>query len=240
MKLLRDKVVLITGGSKGIGSSIVDLFYQHGALIAFTYFNTKLNYLTNKNYIKEFKCDVASFEETYKLVKKVICHFGKIDILINNAGIIKDSLLLKMTEKNWDSIISNNLKSVFNVSKHSLRQMLLQKHGIIINISSIIGICGASGQSNYAASKAGIIGFSKSIAKEFSGKNIRINVIAPGFIYTDMTKKLLLNNNSFLKSIPINRYGTVDDIAYTALFLASNWSSYINGQVISVCGGINL
>ncbi|UOF94426.1 MAG: SDR family oxidoreductase [Bacteroides sp.] len=241
MNLLERKVVLITGGTGDIGKGIIKLFLEHGAYIAFTYrkFN-KINIDSIKtNNLVGFKCNVVSFEETKEMVSKVLERFNKIDLLINNAGIIRDSLLFNMKENDWDDVINANLKSVYNLTKNVIKNMILNKNGNIINISSVIGIVGSKGQSNYSAAKSGIIGFSKSIAKEYASKNIRTNVIAPGFINTNMASKII-KNNKFLNQIPLKKYGKIEDIAYTALFLASNWSSYINGQVISVCGGINI
>lgn len=249
MSLLQNKVALITGGTRGIGKAIVETFMKEGANVAFTFLNSdnaanqivielETKYPTQK--IMAFKSNAASFANAEELVKQVLANFNTLDILVNNAGNTQDNLLLRMTENQWDSIIEQNLKSVFNLTKHSLKQMLKQRKGSIINLSSIVGITGNAGQSNYTAAKAGIIGFSKSMAQEVGSRNIRCNVIAPGFIETDMTHSLTdENKEQYLKNIPLNRFGTAQEVANVALFLASDLSCYVSGQVMAVCGGLN-
>ncbi|MEM6379533.1 MAG: 3-oxoacyl-[acyl-carrier-protein] reductase [Bacteroidota bacterium] len=247
MKLLQDKVVLVTGGSRGIGAGIVRRFAAHGANVAFTYRSSADEALAIEAELKEmgveakaFKSDAASFEQADQLVKEVIETFGKVDVLINNAGITSDTLMLRMKEEQWDKVIEVNLKSVFNLTKQVLRPMMKNRGGSIINMSSIVGITGNAGQANYAASKAGIIGFSKSIAKEVGSRNIRCNVIAPGFIETDMTDALDDKvKESYLANIPLKRLGKAEEIADVCIFLASDMSAYVSGQTISVCGALN-
>lgn len=247
MKLLQDKVVLVTGGSRGIGAGIVRRFAEQGANVAFTYRASADEALAIEAELKEmgveakaFKSDAASFEQAEELVKSVLESFGKIDVLINNAGITQDTLMLRMKEEQWDKVIEVNLKSVFNLTKQVLRPMMKNRGGSIINMSSIVGITGNAGQANYAASKAGIIGFSKSIAKEVGSRNIRCNVIAPGFIETDMTDALNDQvKESYLANIPLKRLGKTEEIADVCVFLASDLSAYVSGQTISVCGALN-
>ena len=247
MKLLQDKVVLVTGGSRGIGAGIVRRFAEHGANVAFTYRSSADEALAIEAELKEmgveakaFKSDAASFEQAEQLVKDVLETFGKVDVLINNAGITQDTLMLRMREEQWDQVMEVNLKSVFNLTKQILRPMMKNRGGSIINMSSIVGITGNAGQANYAASKAGIIGFSKSIAKEVGSRNIRCNVIAPGFIETDMTDALDDKvKESYLANIPLKRLGKAEEIADVCVFLASDMSAYISGQTISVCGALN-
>lgn len=247
MKLLENKVAIVTGGSRGIGESIVRKFAEQGANIVFTYLSSEAS--ANK-IIEELqpwgvkilavKSDASSFEQAEALVKTTIENFGKIDILVNNAGITKDNLMLRMGEEQWDQVIEINLKSVFNLTKHSIRHMMKNQGGVIINMSSIVGITGNAGQANYAASKAGIIGFSKSIAKEMGSRNIRCNVVAPGFIETDMTDKLDEKTKAnYLNNIPLKRLGQGEEIANVCVFLGSDMASYISGQTISVCGALN-
>lgn len=247
MKLLQDKVVLVTGGSRGIGAGIVRRFAENGANVAFTYRSSADEALAIEAELKEmgveakaFQSDAASFEQAEQLVKEVLETFGKIDVLINNAGITQDTLMLRMKEEQWDKVIEVNLKSVFNLTKQVLRPMMKNRGGSIINMSSIVGITGNAGQANYAASKAGIIGFSKSIAKEVGSRNIRCNVIAPGFIETDMTDALDDKvKDSYLANIPLKRLGKSEEIADVCVFLASDMSAYVSGQTISVCGALN-
>ncbi len=247
MKMLEGKIALITGATRGIGKAIALKFAQEGANIAFTYRSsvdlaksleaelTELGVTA-----KGFQSDASSFSASEELVKQVLEIFPQIDILVNNAGVTRDGLMLRMKEEDWDVVIQNNLKSVFNLTKQLLRPMMKQRSGSIINLSSIVGITGQAGQANYAASKAGIIGFSKSIAKEMGSRNIRCNVIAPGFIETDMTAELDEKTRElYQNSIPMKRMGTGDDVANLALYLASDLSVYITGQTISVCGGLN-
>lgn len=247
MKLLQNKTALITGASRGIGYAIAKVFAENGANIAFTYINstTKATLLEDELQnlgvkAKGFQSNAASFNEAQELSKNVLEYFGSIDILVNNAGITKDNLLLRLSEEDWDQVINTNLKSLFNLCKPVSYIMLKQKKGSIINLTSIVGMKGQAGQSNYAASKAGIIGFTKSLADELASRNIRSNAIAPGFIETDMTDELPEEvKKTYLASIPQKRLGSAEEVANTALFLASDLSSYVNGQVISVCGGLN-
>ncbi len=247
MSLLQDKVALITGGSRGIGASIVQRFAEEGAQVAFTYRSSaeQANAIVAaiekaSGRARAYQSDAGSFMEAETLIKSVLADFGQIDILVNNAGITKDTLLLRMKEEQWDQVINTNLKSVFNLSKHVLRPMVKGGGGSIINMSSIVGITGNPGQANYAASKAGIAGFSKSLAKEMGSRNIRCNVVAPGFIETDMTDALDEKTKAtYLQNIPLNRLGAAREVADVCVFLASNLSNYVSGQVISVCGGLN-
>ena len=246
MKLLKEKTAIITGASRGIGRGIALVFANQGANIAFTYsssvdaakkLETELNSIGIK--AKGYQSNAASFTDSQKLSDEVLEEFGSIDILVNNAGITKDNLLMRMGEEDFDNIIEVNLKSVFNMTKAVQRTMLKQRKGSIINMSSVVGIKGNAGQTNYAASKAGIIGFSKSIALELGSRNIRSNVIAPGFIETDMTDSLPEDViNSWKESIPLKRGGNPSDVGNACVFLASDLSSYITGQVLHVDGGM--
>ena len=246
MKLLENKTVLITGASRGIGRGIATVFAQHGANVVFTYsssvdaanvLETELQALGVK--AKGYQSNAADFEQAQELVENVLADFSTINVLINNAGITKDNLLMRISEEDFDNVIEVNLKSVFNLTKAVQRTMLKQRHGSIINMSSVVGVKGNAGQSNYAASKAGIIGFSKSIALELGSRNIRCNVIAPGFIETEMTAKLSEEVVAGWRAgIPLKRGGTPNDVANACVFLASDLSSYITGQVINVDGGM--
>jgi 3-oxoacyl-[acyl-carrier protein] reductase len=246
MKLLEGKNAIITGGSRGIGKGIAQVFAKHGANVAFTYASSVVaaNELEKELSsfgvkVKGYQSNAANFEEAQQLVKEVAGDFGKIDILINNAGITKDNLLMRMNEEDFDSVIEVNLKSVFNMTKAIQRIMLKQRSGSIINMSSVVGVKGNAGQANYAASKAGIIGFSKSMALELGSRNIRTNVIAPGFIETEMTGKLDEKTvQGWRDSIPLKRGGTPEDIANACVFLGSDLSSYITGQVLHINGGM--
>jgi 3-oxoacyl-[acyl-carrier protein] reductase len=249
MKLLEGKIAIVTGAARGIGEAIALKLASQGAHIAFTFLSSeerakaleqKLVALGVK--AKAYKSNAGSYEECEQLVNAVLKEYGTVDVCINNAGISKDSLLLRLTPDQWDEVMNTNLKSVFNMTKQVIRPMLKAKKGSIVNMSSIIGIRGNAGQSSYAASKAGIIGFTKSVAHELGSRNIRCNAIAPGFIETDMTHYLQDENSakSFLAKIPLGRFGSAEEIADTALFLASDMSSYITGQVISICGGLNI
>jgi len=246
MKLLESKVAIITGGSRGIGKSICETFAQNGCNVAFTYNNSKesaesLAKELNGSGVKAkaYKSDASNFDDATKLVEDVLDDFGKIDILVNNAGIKKDNLLMRMEKSDFDSVINTNLSSVFNLTKASIKTFLKQRNGSIINISSVVGVKGNAGQSNYSASKAGIIGFSKSIALELGSRNIRSNVIAPGFIETDMTNSLSEDViNSWKESIPLKRGGNPSDVGNACVFLASDLSSYITGQTLHVDGGM--
>ncbi|MFC4232263.1 3-oxoacyl-[acyl-carrier-protein] reductase [Parasediminibacterium paludis] len=251
MKLLDNKVAIITGAARGIGEAIAIKLAEQGANIAFTYISdsssekavaleAKLIGLGVK--AKAYQSNAGDFAQCETFVSDVLKEFGTIDICVNNAGISKDNLLLRMTEQQWDEVIDINLKSVFNMTKMVIKPMMKAKSGSIINMSSIIGIRGNAGQGSYAASKAGIIGFTKSIAAELGSRNIRCNAIAPGFIETDMTHYLKEGAaaDDFMKKIPLGRFGKGEEIANATLFLASDMSTYVTGQVLSVCGGMNI
>lgn len=251
MKLLDNKVAIVTGAARGIGEAIALKLAEHGAHVAFTYVSNssaeKASALEEKLKLlgvkaKAYKSNASVFEESETVVNDVLKEFGTVDVCVNNAGISKDNLLLRMTEQQWDDVMAVNLKSVFNMTKKVMRPMMKARKGSIINMSSIIGIRGNAGQSGYAASKAGIIGFTKSMALELGSRNIRCNAIAPGFIETDMTHYLKEGEaaKAFLAKIPLGRFGTGEEIANTALFLASDMSAYITGQVVSACGGLNI
>jgi len=246
MKLLEGKTAIITGGSRGIGKGIAMVFAQHGANVAFTYSSSveSANSLEKElsNYgvkVKSYQSNAADHKESQDLVENVLTDFGSIDVLVNNAGITKDNLLMRMGEEDFDRVIEVNLKSVFNMTKAVQRTMLKQRKGSIINMSSVVGVKGNAGQSNYAASKAGIIGFSKSIALELGSRNIRSNVIAPGFIETEMTAKLDEKTvDIWRNAIPLKRGGSPEDIANACVFLASDLSAYVTGQTLNVDGGM--
>ena len=246
MKILEGKNILITGASRGIGNGIAVTLASHGANIFFTYVNSKNNAIVLEKKIKKlgvnvksYKSDASSFDQSHKLVEDVINDFERIDVLINNAGITKDNLLLRMSEDDFDKVIYVNLKSVFNMSKAMQKIFLKQRSGVFIHISSVVGIKGNAGQSNYAASKSGIIGFSKSLALELGSRNIRSNVIAPGFIETEMTDKLDEKIiDGWINSIPLRRGGKTKDVANSCVFLSSELSTYITGQVLQVDGGM--
>lgn len=246
MKLLENKTAIITGASRGIGKSIALMYARHGADIAFTdivddenFRNTEKELLALGVKAKAYVSDASNFEKSQKLIEDVLKDFPVIDILINNAGITRDNLLMRMSEEQWDLVINVNLKSVFNLTKAVMKTMLSQKSGSIINISSVVGVGGNAGQANYSASKAGIIGFSKSVAKELGARNIRCNAIAPGFIETEMTAKLPKEVvEGWYAKIPLRRGGKPDDVANTCVFLGSDLSTYVTGQVINVCGGM--
>lgn len=246
MKLLENKTLLITGASRGIGRGIATVFAEHGANVVFT-FSSSLDAANSLEkelqslgvQAKGYQSNAADFDQAQELVKKVLTDFSTIDVLINNAGITKDNLLMRISEQDFDKVIEVNLKSVFNLTKAVQRTMLKQRYGSIINMSSVVGVKGNAGQSNYAASKSGIIGFSKSIALELGSRNIRCNVIAPGFIETEMTSKLSEEVVAGWRAgIPLKRGGTPNDVANACVFLASDLSSYITGQVINVDGGM--
>ncbi|KSA13577.1 MAG: 3-oxoacyl-[acyl-carrier-protein] reductase [Maribacter dokdonensis] len=247
MKLLEDKNVIITGASRGIGMGIAQVFADHGANVAFTYSSSEApalaleKELTEKGVkAKAYKSNAASFQEAEELVAKVLEDFdGRIDVLINNAGITKDNLLMRMSEADFDAVIDINLKSVFNMTKAVQRTLLKQRKGSIINMSSVVGVKGNAGQTNYAASKAGMIGFTKSVALELGSRNIRCNAIAPGFIETEMTDKLDEKTvQGWRDGIPLKRGGSTEDIANACLYFASDLSSYVTGQVLNVDGGM--
>ena len=248
MKLLEGKVAIITGGAKGIGKSISMCFAQQGATVLFTDMVEDDNFKNTENELRAcgvqargYVSDASNFDASQQFVDDVVKEFGRVDILVNNAGITRDSLLMRMTEQQWDIIMQVNLKSVFNLTKAAQKYMLKQKSGSIINMSSVVGVSGNAGQSNYSASKAGIIGFTKSIAQELGSRNIRSNAIAPGFILTEMTGQLSEDiRKEWAAKIPLRRGGETEEIAKAALFLASDLSSYVTGQVLNVCGGMNM
>lgn len=248
MKLLENKTALVTGASRGIGEAIAIKFAEHGAHVAFTYLSSderaraleeKLRAFGVK--AKAYKSDAADYASAEALANDVIAEFGGIDVCVNNAGISRDNLLLRVTPEQWDETMQANLKSVYNLSRQVIRPMMKNRAGSIINLSSVVGVKGNPGQSAYAASKAGIIGFTKSIAQELGSRNIRVNAIAPGFIETDMTHYLNDGDGGgkWMDKIPMQRFGKPEEIANVALFLASDLSSYVTGQVISTCGGMN-
>ncbi|MCC5924267.1 MAG: 3-oxoacyl-[acyl-carrier-protein] reductase [Crocinitomicaceae bacterium] len=246
MGLLDSKVVLITGASRGIGKAIAKTCVEQGAKVAFTYLSSeeKAKLLADElsasgGEAVGFKSDASKFEDAQKLVDAVVEKFGTIDVLVNNAGITRDTLLMRMTEEQWDEVINTNLKSAFNLTKAVQRPMLKARSGSIINMSSVVGVSGNAGQANYAASKAGMIGFTKSVAQELGSRNIRCNAIAPGFIETEMTAALDEKVvQDWRNSIPLKRGGNTLDVANTVVFLASDMSAYITGQTINVCGGM--
>ncbi|RXG30197.1 MULTISPECIES: 3-oxoacyl-[acyl-carrier-protein] reductase [Leeuwenhoekiella] len=246
MKLLEGKNTIITGASRGIGNGIAKVFAQNGANVAFTYSSSagpaeelEQELLAMGVKAKAYKSNAASFEDCQELVKQISADFESIDVLVNNAGITKDNLLMRMGEEDFDQVIEVNLKSIFNMTKAVQRTMLKQRYGSIINMSSVVGIKGNAGQANYAASKAGIIGFSKSMALELGSRNIRTNVVAPGFIETEMTAKLDEKVVAgWRDAIPLKRGGTPEDIANACVFLGSDMSAYVTGQVLQVDGGM--
>lgn len=246
MKLLKDKNVIITGASRGIGKGILELFVKNGANVAFSYIgdsdqakSIEADFSNHKQKVVSYMSDASNFEQSQNLIDDVLNDFGSIDVLVNNAGITIDNLLMRMSEEDFQRVIDVNLKSVFNTTKAILRTMLKQRSGSIINMSSVVGVKGNAGQSNYSASKAGMIGFTKSMALELGSRNIRCNCIAPGFIETEMTEKLSDDVvQTWRDSIPLKRGGSTNDVANAALFLASDLSSYVTGQVINVCGGM--
>ncbi|MFW5757744.1 MAG: 3-oxoacyl-[acyl-carrier-protein] reductase [Bacteroidota bacterium] len=246
MKLLEGKVALVTGGSRGIGKALALAFAQQGAQVAFSdlAYDEKAQEL-EKNLAgkgvkaKGYASDASKFDDAEELVQKIVADFGRLDILANNAGITRDTLLMRMTEQQWDDVIRVNLKSAFNLTKAAQKVMLKQRTGSIINMSSVVGLGGNAGQANYAASKAGMIGFTKSVAQELGARSVRCNAIAPGFIETDMTAGLPEEvKKGWTEKIPLRRAGTVEDVANVAVFLASDMAGYVTGQVIPVCGGM--
>ncbi len=247
IRLLEGKTALITGANRGIGKSIALKFAEHGANVAFSDIAYNDDSRTLEGELsafcikaKGYASDASSFAGSEQLVNMVVADFQTIDILVNNAGITRDNLLLRMSEADWDLVMNVNLKSVFNLTKAIQKFMIKQRFGSIVNMSSVVGVEGNSGQSNYSASKAGIIGFTKSIAQELGSRNVRCNAIAPGFIETEMTAKIPQEfRDNWINDIPMKRAGTTDDVANLALFLASDLSSYITGQVITVCGGLH-
>src|SRR5688572_5960350 len=246
MGLLDGKVAIITGASRGIGKSIAEQFIKQGAKVAFTYLSSEekaraleTELSANGGVAKGFKSNASDFNSAQELCDAVVAEFGTIDILVNNAGITKDNLLMRMSEEQWDEVINTNLKSAFNLTKAVLKPMLKAKKGSIINMSSVVGVSGNPGQANYAASKAGMIGFTKSVAQELGSRNIRCNAIAPGFIETEMTAALDPNVvQGWRENIPLKRGGTPEDVANATVFLASDLSAYVTGQTLHVCGGM--
>ncbi|WP_462255261.1 3-oxoacyl-[acyl-carrier-protein] reductase [Ferruginibacter sp.] len=251
MKLLEGKTAIITGAARGIGEAIALKFAEHGANVAFTFVSDgskdKAKALEEKLIAlgvkaKSYQSNAGDFAACEVFVNDVLKEFGAVDICVNNAGISKDNLLLRMTLEQWDDVMTTNLKSVFNMTKQVIRPMMKARSGSIINMSSVIGEMGNAGQSSYAASKAGVIGFTKSVAKELGSRNIRCNAIAPGFVETDMTSYLKEGEGAekYKAGIPLGRFASAEDIANVTLFLASNLSSYVTGQTISACGGLNI
>jgi 3-oxoacyl-[acyl-carrier protein] reductase len=249
MKLLEGKVAIVTGAARGIGEGIALKFAEHGAHVAFTYVSEgsaeKANALQEKLVglgvkAKAYRSNAGVFSECETFVNDVVKEFGSVDVCVNNAGISKDNLLLRMTAEQWDDVMNINLKSVFNMTKQVIRPMMKAKSGSIVNMSSVIGLMGNAGQGSYAASKAGILGFTKSVAKELGSRNIRCNAIAPGFVETDMTGYLKEGEQAdkYKAGIPLGRFGSAEDIANVSLFLASDMSAYVTGQVLAVDGGL--
>ncbi|MBN1112343.1 MAG: 3-oxoacyl-[acyl-carrier-protein] reductase [Bacteroidales bacterium] len=248
MKMLEGKTAIITGGARGIGKAIAVRFAQEGANVAFTdlradenFHNTEKELIALGVKAKGYESDASNFAQSQELVDTIAKEFGSVDILVNNAGITKDTLLMRMTEEQWDLVMNVNLKSVFNLTKAAQKYMLKQRSGSIINMSSVVGVSGNAGQANYSASKAGIIGFTKSVAKELGSRGIRSNAIAPGFIITEMTAALGEDIvKEWASQIPLKRGGTPEDVANTCVYLGSDLSSYVTGQTIHVCGGMNM
>ncbi|HRY99015.1 MAG TPA: 3-oxoacyl-[acyl-carrier-protein] reductase [Bacteroidales bacterium] len=247
MKLLEGKVAVITGAARGIGRSIALRFAEHGAHVAFSDIRYDENAAALEQELlamgvnaKGYASDASSFDAGEEFINQVLADFGQVDILVNNAGITRDNLLMRMTEQDWDLVLGINLKSAFNLTKAVLKPMMKQRFGSIINMSSVVGISGNAGQANYSASKAGMIGFTKSVAQELGSRSIRCNAIAPGFIETEMTAKLPEEVRSgWMNDIPLKRGGKPEDVADACVFLASDLSSYVTGQVLNVCGGLN-
>jgi 3-oxoacyl-[acyl-carrier protein] reductase len=247
MKLLENKTALVTGASRGIGEAIAVKFAEHGANVAFTYLSSEERAKALEERLssfgvraKAYRSDAGDYAAAETLAAEVIKEFGNIDICVNNAGISKDNLMLRLTPEQWDDVMQANLKSVYNLTRQVLKPMMKTRKGSIINLSSIVGMKGNAGQAAYAASKAGIIGFTKSVAQELGSRNIRCNAIAPGFVETDMTHYLKDGGaEKWFEKIPLARFGKPEEIADVALFLASDMSSYVSGQVISVCGAMN-
>jgi 3-oxoacyl-[acyl-carrier protein] reductase len=247
MKLLEGKTAIVTGASRGIGKAIALKYAQEGCNVAFTDLFEDENMKTTEAELqalgvkaKGYASDASKFDDTERVVNQIVIDFGRIDVLVNNAGITKDTLLMRMTEEQWDAVINVNLKSVFNFTKAAQKTMLKQRSGSIINMSSVVGVSGNAGQANYSASKAGIIGFTKSVARELGSRGVRSNAIAPGFIITEMTAKIPEDaRKAWEASIPLRRGGTPEEVAGVATFLASDLSSYVSGQVIQVCGAMN-
>lgn len=248
MKLLEGKTALVTGASRGIGEAIAVKFAEHGANVAFTYLSSEERAKALEERLagfgvkaKGYKSDAGDYTAAEILAADVTKEFGAIDVCVNNAGISRDNLLLRLTPEQWDDVMQANLKSVYNLTRQVIKPMMKARSGSIINLSSIVGMKGNAGQAAYAASKAGIIGFTKSVAQELGSRNIRCNAIAPGFVETDMTHYLKEGDSKqWFDKIPLGRFGKPEEIANTALYLASDMSAYVSGQVISVCGGMNM
>jgi 3-oxoacyl-[acyl-carrier protein] reductase len=246
MKLLENKIAIITGATRGIGRGIALKFAEQGAHVAFTYMSSDAKAKSLEDELqklgvkaKGYKSNAAIFSAAEELISQVLADFGDLHIVVNNAGITKDGLLMRMSEAQWDEVMETNLKSVFNLTKAAIKPLMKNKYGSFINMSSVVGNSGNAGQANYAASKAGIVGFTKSVAIELGSRNIRSNVIAPGFIETEMTEELNADvKQKWIENIPMKRGGTPEDVANVAVFLASDLSAYVNGQVINVCGGM--
>ncbi len=246
MKLLQDKVAIVTGGSRGIGQAICQKFADHGAHVVFTYLSSEEKAKMLEKELQEkgvkskaIRSDAGKLSDAESLIEEVLADFGQIDILVNNAGISRDNLLMRMSEEQWNQVLQANLSSVFYLTKQVIRTMMKARSGSIINLSSVVGMEGNAGQSNYAASKAGVIGFTKSVALELGSRNIRCNAVAPGFIETDMTSELSEGNtDEWFNKIPLGRFGRPDEVADAVVFLASDMSSYISGQVLPVCGAM--
>lgn len=247
MKLLEGKVAIITGAARGIGKAIAIEYARQGASVAFTDLNVDENFVNTEKELlalgvkaKGYASNASNYEQSIAVTEQIIKDFGQVDILVNNAGITRDGLLMRMSEEQWDMVININLKSAFNLTKGVLRQMMKQQSGSIINMSSVVGVSGNAGQANYSASKAGLIGFSKSVAQELGSRNIRCNAVAPGFIVTEMTGQLPEEvRDAWATKIPMRRGGTPEEVAKVCVFLGSDLSSYVSGQVINVCGGMN-
>lgn len=247
MKLLEGKVAIVTGAARGIGKAIAVEYAKQGASVAFTDLNADENFANTEKELqalgvkaKGYASNASNYEQSIETVDQIVKDFGRVDILVNNAGITRDGLLLRMSEEQWDMVININLKSAFNLTKGVLRYMMKQQSGSIINMSSVVGVSGNAGQANYSASKAGLIGFTKSVAQELGSRGIRSNAIAPGFIVTEMTAKLSDEvRQEWATKIPLRRGGTPEDVANVCVFLGSDLSSYVSGQVINVCGGMN-
>lgn len=243
--LLKDKIALVTGGGQGIGKAISMRLAKEGAHIAVSDINLEIAEATAKEIEKlgvksaAFSCNVADAKQADEAVNKVIDNFGRVDILVNNAGVTRDTLLMRMKEEDWDLVLNVNLKGTFNCTKSMVRPMMKQQSGVIVNVASVIGLIGNAGQGNYAASKAGVIGFTKSVAKEVASRNIRVNAVAPGFIATAMTDKLPEDvKKKMLENIPLGRFGEPEDVADVILFLASDLSKYVTGTVVNISGGL--
>lgn len=235
----KDRVILITGGSRGIGKTIAEAFAEDGATVIVTYRNSIDDVFFDSKGIKHFKCDVSDMRSVQEMVDCIVKDHEKIDVLINNAGITKDGLLMRMSEDDWDAVLDTNLKGVFNMTKAVTRNMMSKRYGRVINITSVVGITGNAGQANYVASKAGVIGFTKSIAKELASRNITVNAVAPGFIETEMTDKLSDEvKQAYMNMIPLKKFGKGEDIAKAVKFLAGGDADYITGQTLCVDGGI--